>query len=658
MSLVAVIESPVAASGASIVDNIEEAIRLGTAALLGQQRQDGHFSFELEADATIPSEYVFLKHFIGQPDLESERKIAAYLRRTQASHGGWSLLDGGAFNMSATVKAYFALKIIGDPTGSPHMSRARDAVLAHGGAAYCNVFTRMTLALFGVVPWTAVPVMPIELMLAPTWFPIHVYRMSYWARDTLVPLMVLATLKPLARNPRRIGIEELFPVPASEITVWPKGPNQIGGWGTVFGILDKILRLAEPLFPKRVRARAIQKAVDFVRERLNGEDGIGAIFPPMVNAVMMFDVLGWPENHPEVVTARMAVEKLLIVKDDEAYCQPCLSPVWDTALSAHALMESGEDQFAAAERCLDWLRPLQILDFKGDWALQKPNVRPGGWAFQYNNAHYPDLDDTAVVVMAMDRAQSRSGDRRFDHAIARAKEWVIGLQSRNGGWAAFDADNTATYLNYIPFADHGALLDPPTADVTARVVSMLAQLGDSPQTSAPLRRGIGYLRREQAAEGGWFGRWGINFIYGTWSVLCALNAAGIGPDDPAVKRAIDWLIDIQNPDGGWGEDDSSYRLDYRAYAPAPSTASQTSWAILGLMAAGQIDHPAVAQGVAFLTTSQDTNGFWTETVFTGTGFPRVFYLRYHGYSKFFPVWAMARFHNLMAGNTKTVMLGM
>jgi len=643
---------------ASVIEDLDLAIDRAAAALRREQRQDGHFAFDLEADATIPAEYVMLKHFLGETDPVVERKIGVYLRRTQEQHGGWPLLRGGALNVSASVKAYVALRMIGDAADAPHMVLAREAILGHGGAAHSNVFTRTTLALFGMVPWRAVPVMPIEIMNAPSWFPFHIYRISYWARDTLVPLLVLMALKPRGANPLGIDIPELFVTPPGRVRIWPKGTNQVGGWGIIFGALDKVLQAAEPYFPKGKRQSAIDKAVAFVRARLNGEDGLGAIYPAMANTVMMFQVLGLPADHPDVMTARAAVDKLLAIKGEEAFCQPALSPVWDTALSSHALMEAGGVSTAAGRRCLDWLKPLQVLDVKGDWAEEKPDVRPGGWAFQYRNDHYPDLDDTAVVVMAMDRARSRSGDDSFDESIARAREWVVGLQCRNGGWAAFDADNTSYYLNYIPFADHGALLDPPTADVTARVVSMLAQLGETPQTSEALRRGLAYLLREQDREGSWYGRWGVNYVYGTWSVLCAFNAAGIQPDTEAVRRAVAWLLGIQNPDGGWGESDAGYDLGYKGYRPAPSTASQTAWAVIGLMAAGEVESLAVERGIAYLQHSQTDDGFWPEEPFTGTGFPRVFYLRYHGYPKFFPLWALARYRNLKGSNSKTVMVGM
>jgi squalene-hopene/tetraprenyl-beta-curcumene cyclase len=561
--------------------------------------------------------------------------------------------------MSASVKAYFALKMIGDDVEAPHMVRARDAIRARGGAAVSNVFTRFLLAFFGVMSWRAVPVLPIEIMLLPRWSPFHLYRISYWARTTMVPLMVLAALKPKARNPKGVGIDELFLESPKSVGMAPKAPHQSLGWFLLFRGLDAALRVAEPLFPKKLRQRAIDAAVAFVEERLNGEDGIGAIFPPMINTVMMYDALGYPASHPPRATARRGIDKLLVIRDEEAYCQPCVSPVWDTVLTAHALLEAGDAASVAKARAgLDWLKPRQVLDVKGDWAVKRPDVRPGGWAFQYANPHYPDLDDTAVVVMAMERAQRLEGGSEYQDSIARAKEWILGLQSRDGGFAAFDADNLEHYIDNIPFADHGAMLDPPTEDVTGRCLSMLAQLGDTVETSEPVRRAVDYLLKRQLPEGSWFGRWGLNYIYGTWSVLCGLNAAGLAHGTPTFRRAADWLISIQNPDGGWGEDGSSYKLDYRGYEPAPSTASQTAWALLALMAAGKAEHPAVHRGVAYLTQAQNEGGEWTESRYTATGFPRVFYLRYHGYSKFFPLWALARYRNLHETNSRVVGVGM
>jgi squalene-hopene/tetraprenyl-beta-curcumene cyclase len=381
----------------------------------------------------------------------------------------------------------------------------------------------------------------------------------------------------------------------------------------------------------------------------------------MVNSVLMYDVLGVPSDDPRVVVARESIDGLLVVKEDEAYCQPCLSPIWDTALAAHALLEVGSPEAEeAAQKALTWLKPKQVLDVVGDWAAQRPNVRPGGWAFQYANAHYPDLDDTAVVVMAMHRAQARLADSgsEFDESIERGREWIVGLQSKDGGWGAFDADNTHEYLNNIPFSDHGALLDPPTADLTARCVSMLAQLDEDGPTGPALSRGVAWLMQDQLEDGSWYGRWGMNYIYGTWSALNALNIAGIDRQSPTVSKAVAWLEKIQNADGGWGEDGSSYKLDYRGYEPAPSTPSQTAWALLALMAAGEVENEAVERGIGYLARNQKDDGLWPEERFTAVGFPRVFYLRYHGYAKFFPLWAMARYRGLKRGNSRTVAFGM
>ncbi len=632
---------------------LEPAIERATKALLDLQRPDGHWIFELEADSTVPAEYVLLQHYLGEGDaLGIEPKIAAYLRRTQRAQGGWPLVHDGGFDMSASVKAYFALKMIGEGPDAEPMCRARAAILAHGGAARSNVFTRVLLALYGMLGWHAVPVMPVEIMLLPRWFPFHISKISYWARTVIVPLLVLQALKPKARNPRGVRIDELFLAPPASVRRPGKAPHQTWRWFLLFEAIDAALRLAEPWFPRKSRRRAIERAEDFVRERLNGEDGLGAIFPAMANAVMMLDVLGYPKDHPDVRVARAAIDKLLVVKSHEAYCQPCVSPVWDSVLACHALLEAGgEEPVERAIRGLKWLAPLQVLDLVGDWGARRPNVRPGGWAFQYANPHYVDLDDTAVVAMAMDRVAAATGPADFGHAIARAREWILGLQCRDGGWAAFDADNTYHYLNNIPFADHGALLDPPTADLTGRCLSMLAQLGEKPESSPAMRRAVDWLRRDQRQDGSWYGRWGLNYIYGTWSVLCALNAAGIDRASPMVRKAVDWLATIQNADGGWGEDASSYGLDYRGHVPSPSTASQTAWALLGLIAAGEVAHPAVSRGISHLLRTQGPEGFWAEERYTATGFPRVFYLRYHGYAKFFPLWALARYRNLQRANS-------
>jgi len=623
--------------------------------LAAAQRADGHWVFELEADATIPAEYILYRHFLGEIDdayaRTLEPKIAVYLRRIQGAHGGWPLFHGGDFDMSASVKAYFALKMAGDDIGAPHMHRARSAILAHGGAAHSNVFTRSLLALWGEVPWRAVPAMPVELMLLPRWFPFHLSKVSYWSRTVIAPLIVLMALKPRAKNPRGVRIPELFAEPPETVRVWHSNPTGKFA-GTMLLLMDKILRSVENRMPKRRRARAIARAMQFTEERLNGVDGIGGIFPAMVNAVLAMEALGYAKDDPRLVTAKQAVEGLLIVKDDEAYCQPCSSPVWDTGLAAHALMEArNERESPAMQKAADWLLEREIK-VKGDWSWQAPNLAPGGWAFQYRNDHYPDVDDTAVVALALDRMN----DPRAQGALKRSEAWILGMQSKNGGWGSFDINNDKYYLNHIPFADHGALLDPPSADVSGRCLAMLAQLGHKKDHPA-VARAIAYLKREQEADGSWFGRWGTNYVYGTWSVLTALNAVGEDPQQPYIQKAVEWLRSRQLADGGWGEDGATYWQERRAMAKE-STPSQTAWGLLALMAAGEIDDPAVARGVDYLVKAPREGLRWKEEWYTAVGFPRVFYLRYHGYAAYFPLWALARYRNLKRRNAATVAWGL
>ena len=641
-----------APSGQVRVPGLDKAVLRASESLLAQQRADGNWVFELEADATIPSEYILLQHYLGRIEPELQARIARYIRARQGADGGWPLFHGGDLDISCSVKAYFALKAAGDPIDAPHMARARATILARGGARRCNVFTRTTLALFGEVPWRAVPVMPVEIILLPGWSPFHISKVSYWSRTVLVPLLVLMALRPRARNPKCVTIRELFVDPPELERNWISGTTS-SPLSLAFGMLDRLLRRAEPYFPANARQRAIEKAVAFVTERLNGEDGLGGIFPAIANSVMMFDCLGYAPDHSDCATALAATRKLLVLDGEQSYCQPCLSPVWDTALACHALIEVGNPPLGPTiRRALDWLETKQVLEHAGDWAVTRPGVRPGGWAFQYENPHYPDLDDTAVVALALDRFDSA----RYRRAIDRAAEWVVGMQSRNGGWASFDADNTHYYLNHIPFADHGALLDPPTADVSARCLGFLAQIGyaaDHPVCSAAIE----YLRREQEPDGSWFGRWGTNYIYGTWSVLAALNAAGTEPSSSEARRAVDWLLARQHGDGGWGESAKSYFPGAPHGDAQYSTASQTAWALLGLMAAGKVKHPAVARGVAYLIANQDEDGNWDESWFTAVGFPRVFYLRYHGYRAFFPLWALARYRRLTTGNSRQVEFG-
>jgi squalene-hopene/tetraprenyl-beta-curcumene cyclase len=627
---------------------IETVISDSVAALKRRQKSDGHWVFDLEADATIPAEYIFLNHFLDEREPELEARLAAYIRKIQEPHGGWALFYRGKIDISASVKAYWALKTVGDDIDALHMVRAREAILAAGGAERSNVFTRYAMALFGHVPWLAVPTMPIELMLMPKWFPITIWRMSYWSRTVISPLLILACKKPLAINPTGTTIRELFHRDPATIKDWQTNPT--GKFiGTAWIAFDALLRKTQWLFPKKTRAKAIQTAMDFFLPRLNGDDGLGAIFPAMANAVMAMEVMGFAKDDPRLVTAKKSIKLLVSPGEGADFVQPCVSPVWDTSLTMHAMLEAGERPEDAAK----WLQDLQILDVKGDWAAKAPNLEPGGWAFQYRNDHYPDVDDTAVVGMALHRLH----DPRFDENIRRAETWVVGMQSSNGGWGAFDIDNDAEYLNHHPFADHGALLDPPTADVSARCISFLAQLGHRKDHPA-VARGLAYLKAEQEADGSWFGRWGTNYIYGTWSVLCALNAAGEDMQSDYVRKAVDYLYAKQNADGGWGEGGETY-YDADRHARIESAPSTSAWALLGLMAAGEVEKPQVQRGISYIAKApREPDGRWVEPWFTAVGFPRVFYLRYHGYAAFFPMWALARYRNLVRSNEKDVAWGM
>ncbi len=616
-----------------------EAIEAGREALLAQQHADGYWSYELEADCTIPAEYILMMHYMDEIDEPLQTKIATFLRDRQEDHGGWSLYVGGSIDLSCTVKAYYALKLAGDTIDAPHMRRARNAILALGGAARCNVFTRITLALFEQIPWRGVPFIPVEIVLLPRSFPFHLTRVSYWSRTVMVPLTILCSLKARAKNPRRINVEELFTVPPHQEKNYFPVRSRLNH---AFLLLDRFGRMLEPLIPPPIRRWALRRAETWIVERLNGTDGLGAIFPAMVNAYEALALLGYAPDHPHRATAKEALRKLLVVGEHRAYCQPCVSPIWDTGLACLALHEvNGGKPMPETLRALDWLKDRQILELRGDWSVWRPNLRPGGWPFQFGNGHYPDLDDTAVVAWAM----HETGEERYQESVARAAEWLAGMQSKNGGFGSFDADNTYYYLNEIPFADHGALLDPPTADVSGRCVSFFGHLKSSHYAQV-MNRALRYLRDEQEKDGSWFGRWGTNYIYGTWSVLVALEQAGEQKMQPYIRRAVGWLKLNQRSDGGWGESNESYLYPDSAGQADVSTAFQTAWAMLGLMAAGEGDSPEVRRGAQYLLRTQQADGLWNDPVFTAPGFPRVFYLKYHGYDKYFPLWALARYYNL------------
>ncbi len=633
---------------------LDAAIKKAENSFLKLQDANGYWVFELEADCTIPAEYIMMMHYLDDIDDALQAKLAVYLRSRQSQDGSYPLFAGGPGNISCSVKVYYALKMAGDAIDAPHMSKLREWILSQGGAATANVFTRIALAMFKQLPWRGVPYIPVEIMLFPSWFPFHLDKVSYWSRTVMVPLFILCTHRVEAKNPHNVDILELFVThPDEEQNYFPKRTLL----NKFFLALDKFGRTVDPFIPAKVRQNAINKARDWFVERLNGEDGLGAIFPAMVNAHEALLFLGYPKDHPDVVITRKAIDKLLVVNENNAYCQPCLSPVWDTGLGLMALQEVNKsDNKTARAEAYDWLKSVQLSDEPGDWRISRPNLKGGGWAFEFANPHYPDVDDTAVIGFAM----LDSGLSDLDESIHRAGVWIAGMQSKNGGYGAFDADNTCYYLNEIPFADHGALLDPPTVDVTARCAMFLAKAIEQTRHiesdevmqrnvtyQVALDRMITYIRNEQESDGSWFGRWGTNYIYGTWSVLLALEQTNLAKTDPMYTKAVAWLKSVQREDGGWGEDNYSYDDSNFRGRYAFSTAFQTAWAVIGLIAAGEGQSAEVKAGIDFILRNQLADGFWDDKCFTAPGFPRVFYLKYHGYDKFFPMWALAKYRNVL-----------
>ncbi len=622
---------------------LNNAISSARNALYSVQEKNGHWCFPLEADCTIPAEYILMMHFMDEVDTVLEYKLARFIREQQnMTHGGWALYYGGAFDLSCSIKAYYALKLVGDSSDAPHMVRARSAILSHGGAARANVFTRLLLAMYGQIPWRGVPFVPAEIILFPRWFLFHLSKVAYWSRTVMIPLSILCSLKAKAANPRNIHVRELFTVPPEEEQDYFPVRTPLNRF---FLYMERLGSKLEPLIPTFVRKKALHRAEQWVIERLNGECGLGAIFPAMVNAYEALALLGYAYDHPYRQQCRLALQGLLVDEGERAWCQPCTSPVWDTVLACLALQEDRDADQRPVRRALDWLITHQILDAPGDWRERRPDLPGGGWAFQYANPHYPDLDDTAAAAWALHQA----GSADYQENVQRAANWLAGMQSSNGGFAAFDIDNTYYYLNEVPFADHGALLDPPSSDVTARCTGFLAMYGDQQHTQA-VERGLAYLFSEQESSGAWFGRWGSNYIYGTWSVLEAMRLANVDKEHPAIRRAVEWLKSVQRDDGGWGETNDTYFDPQRAGQFEQSTSFQTAWALLGLMAAGEIHSQTVEKGINYLLKTQNTDGLWYEPWFTAPGFPRVFYLKYHGYSKYFPLWALIRYRALTGRN--------
>ncbi|PYN96722.1 MAG: squalene--hopene cyclase [Candidatus Rokuibacteriota bacterium] len=624
------------------VRGLSDAIARAQARLLSLQAPGGHWVGKLEADTTITAEYLLLNHLMDRVDRRREAKAVRYLRRRQRADGGFDLFPGGPTHLSATIKAYFAMKMAGVPVSDPAMMRARERILEMGGPMKANVFTKIQLALFGEYDWNGVPAMPVEIMLLPQRFVFNLYEVSYWSRTVIVPLLVIMDRKPVKWLTRDQSLDELWPEPREQASLrFPRMPKPFSWrgllWKSFFIAVDDALKIWERFSPRPFRRRALEAARLWLEERLAVSGGLGGIYPAMANSILAMRLLGYPDDHPLVLGQLKEVEALAVEDDEELHYQPCPSPVWDTSLAMNALLESGRPpDDPALRRAAEWLVERQVF-VAGDWQTKRPWVQPGGWAFQYANDFYPDLDDSAMVLMALEKVRGLDADR-VRTAKERGLGWFLGMQGTDGGWASFEADNNHLYLNNIPFADHGALLDPSTEDLTGRGLELIGTVGYG-RDFEPARRALAFIRRTQRHDGPWFGRWGVNYIYGTWSVLRGLGAIGENLDQEYVHRAVRWLEKHQNPDGGWGETCESYDRPELA-GIGPSIPSQTAWALLALLAAGRAHTEAVERGVHYLLDSQGADGTWEDPFWNGTGFPGVFMLQYHLYSKYFPLWAL------------------
>jgi squalene-hopene/tetraprenyl-beta-curcumene cyclase len=605
--------------------------------LLEQQHADGYWNGELEGDTILESEYVLLMAYLGREREESCTKACKYLFDQQRRDGGWSIYPDGPFELSATVKAYFALKLVGMSTEHPSMVRAREMILDAGGAQRSNSFTRFYLALLGQIPYGDVPCVPPELVLVPSKWNFSLAAMSAWTRTIVVPLAIMSALKPVRTLPTELGIGELFRDDVPH-TLWRRDKRVC--WENFFLVVDRVLKGLDRVIPKSWRKPGLKAAERWMIDHFEDSDGLGAIFPPMIYTVVALRALGYPDDSPEMQWAMRHLDDLLIEEDDAIRIQPCVSPVWDTAIAAIAISDAGLPSFhPSLMASARWLLSKEIRR-AGDWAIRRPGVEPSGWAFEFQNGHYPDIDDTAMVLMAIGRS-AVADEPEAKAAVRRGIDWLLALQNKDGGWAAFDADIDNEVLTKVPFADHNAMLDPSCADITARILELLGNHGYRAEHPS-VARALDYLWSTQEPEGCWYGRWGVNYIYGTWQVLLGLKSIGFPMDHPVPTRAADWLESVQQPCGGWGESCASYD-DPSLKAIGEPTASQTAWAVLGLIAAGRAKSEAVRRGVESLLQTQNHDGTWDEPAYTGTGFPRVFYLKYHLYRVYFPLMALARY---------------
>ncbi len=631
----------VAVPAAAVESRLQEAIERGVDHLLSLQAQEGYWVGELEADTTLESDYIFYLHVLGKADPERIAKLANYVRCRQLPDGGWSIYPGGPSELNATVKAYFALKLAGDSPDAPQLQLARERVHALGGLEHTNSYTRFYLALVGAVGWEMVPAVPPELMLLPNWFYLNIYEMSSWTRAIVIPLAILYAHKPRWSLPAQAPVDELFKDPARRNAAFAWGET-LFCWRNLFLALDRAFKLYERLPWKPLRQRALRQARAWLLEHLQNSDGLGAIYPAMMNAIFALVALGHDADDP--ITAREVGElaRFEIEDGDTLRVQPCTSPVWDTAIAMVALEEAGVPaDHPALVQAAGWLLDNQLA-CPGDWQVKNPDAQPGGWAFEFRNDWYPDVDDSAFVLIALQRVDYP--DRaRMEQAVRRGLAWLVSMQNCDGGWGAFDRDNDRRVFTQVPFADHNAIIDPSTADVTARVVECLGRYG-WPAAHPVIQRAVNFLLHDQCADGSWYGRWGVNYVYGTSGVLRGLETVALTARDYC-KRAVDWLRAVQNSDGGFGESIASY-YDASLKAKGASTPSQTAWGLIGLLAAAEHTDPAVSRAVSFLLTQQNADGSWDEREFTGTGFPCVFYLKYHLYRNYFPLYALARYRNL------------
>ena len=612
-----------------------------------QESEEGYWCGELEADTTLESDYILLHALLGTGNPERIAKAAVYVLRHQNEDGGWPIYHGGPSNLSASVKAYFGLKLAGYRADHPALARARKKILELGGVREVNTFTKIYLCFFGQYDYDCVPAIPPEIVLFPNWFWFNIYEISSWSRGILVPLSIAYAKKPFKKIPAEMGIDELF-VGGREQNLKLRWSKKLISWRNFFLLLDRMTHMFERVHVRPLRSLALRKAEQWVLERFEMCDGLAAIYPAMMNSIIALRCLGYSVDDPQFIRAMDEFESLGIEEATTFRMQPCKSPIWDTAYAIFALGQSGlpsdDPRMIAAA---DWMLKKQVTH-RGDWCVKNPNASPGGWYFEFNNEFYPDVDDSAMVLLGLSQVD-HPNPRYQRESAQRAIDWIFSMQCRNGGWASFDKDNDRMVFQYVPFADHNAMLDPPTVDITGRVLEMLAAYGYG-RDDRRVRKAIDFVLREQEPDGSWFGRWGANYIYGTACVLRGFEAMGVDNHEPYIQQAAEWLRMFQNPDGGWGETCGSYD-DAATKGVGPSTPSQTAWAILGLLAAGDTRSESVARGIAYLLRTQKKDGSWKESQYTGTGFPRVFYLAYHLYRIYFPLMALTAYAKTTAAES-------